>query len=321
MKKLVALSLCSLMILGMLSGSIALAEGAAVDFSQHETFTVWLQSDTYDYYADYSENPVVRFLDNKFNVTLEYQQPPAGTEQDAMSLMFGTGEYTDMVDMSYYTGSIEELYQDGSIIDIAEYLDYMPNLKKLLESDDGYRKTFYDDEGKILTLRTVNTSDELAWGGPVYRKDIIQSMTGDAIAFPSGSDMPTTIEDWEYMLPLFVSYFTEAGVPDYAALILPPNGMFGYSEIINGFGASNTYFVEDGKVKYGPMEDGFYNYLVKMNEWFDKGYIYKDFASRTDPFYLPNTALILLRSALVNVVAFLSPLFLFALFLVRIWLL
>lgn len=292
MKKRTSLCLSILMMIGMLTGSIGFAEGTAVDFSEHETFTVWLQADTYDYYADYSENPIVQFLNNKFNVTLEYQQPPAGTEQDAIALMFGTGEYTDMVDMSYYTGSIEELYQDDIIVDIAEYLDYMPNLKKLLESDDGYRRSFYDDDGKILTLKTINTSDELTWGGLVYRRDILETMTGGAIEFPSGNDQPTTIEDWDYMLPLFEAYFQEAGMTDYATLILPYNGMFGYSEIINGFGASNTYFIDGKEVKYGPMEDGFYNYLVKMKEWFDAGYIYKDFASRTnDPFFLPNTAL------------------------------
>jgi hypothetical protein len=40
------------------------------------------------------------------------------------------------------------------------------------------------------------------------------------------------------------------------------------------------------------LDDGLYTYLEKMNEWYEAGYIYQDFASRTsDPFYLPNTEL------------------------------
>jgi hypothetical protein len=291
MKKMASLFLSFMLALVSFGGSVSLAENK-VDFSEHKTFTIWLMSDSFDFYSDYSENPAVQYINNKFNVTLQFQQPAAGTEQDSLSLMFGTGEYTDMVDMSYYTGSIEELFQDNVIIDIAEYLEYMPNLSALLKKDDGYRKSFYNDEGRILTLRTLNTADELIWGSMAYRRDILETMTGGNIAFPSGNTEPITIEDWEYMLPLFKQYFEAAGMTDYAPLILPSNGVFAYSEIVSGFGVGAGYYVEDGIVKYGPLEDGFYNYLAKMKEWYNAGYIYQDFASRTtDPFYLPNTSL------------------------------
>jgi putative aldouronate transport system substrate-binding protein len=117
-------------------------------------------------------------------------------------------------------------------------------------------------------------------------------MTGGNSAFPSGNAEPTTIADWDYMLPLFKTYFEAAKMKDYAPLIIPSNGYFGLGELINGFGVGSNYYIENGKVKYGALEDGFYNYLQKMKEWYAKGYIYKDFASRTnDPFYLPNTSL------------------------------
>jgi len=263
-----------------------------VDFSEHETFTLWLQADSNDYYSDYSENPIVRYMNNKFNITLEFQQPAAGTEKDALSLMFGTGEYTDLIEMSQYSGSITDLYEEGVIIDIADYLDYMPNLSRWLETDETFRKNCYSDDGHIYTLRSIRVEDELMWGGLMYRRDILDDMTDGNPSFPSGNDEPVTIEDWDYMLPLFKEYFEEAGVVEYAAFIIPSNGTFGYGELVNGFGVSSNYYYEDGKVKYGPMEDGFYNYLKKMREWYEAGYIYKDFASRTnDMFFMPNTAL------------------------------
>ncbi len=44
--------------------------------------------------------------------------------------------------------------------------------------------------------------------------------------------------------------------------------------------------------KYGLATDEFYHYVQKMKEWYEAGYIYTDFASRTnDMFYLPNTSL------------------------------
>lgn len=313
MKKALSMVLCLVLVLGLLAacggtdgsgsgsgtgGSTSAGDSSGtgtageVDYSEHETFTYWLYSTPNSYYTTYSDNPVVQYLDDKFNVTLEFEQPATGTESDSLSLMFGTGEYTDAIDMSYYTGSISELYDDGVIVDLAPYLDYMPNMKALIDTDEEFRRAIYNDDGKILMLRSMHVQPELSWGGLVYRRDILDTMTGGNIAFPSGNEQPTTIEDWEYMLPLMKAYFEAAGLQESAALILPYNGYFVMGELACGFGVNTSYYLDGDTVKYGPMEQGFYNYLTKMREWYEAGYIYQDFASRTnDLFYLPNTSL------------------------------
>ena len=270
------------------------AAAGDVDFSEHMAFTAWLQADPNDYYASYSDNPVVQYLNNKFNMTLSYEQPPSGSEQDAMSLMFGTGEYTDMVAINVYQGSVQALYEDGIIVDAGEYLDYMPNFKALIESDENVRRHVYNDDGRIFKLPVVATDEELVWGSLLYRHDILEEMTDGHVAFPSGNDVPTTYADWDYMLPLFKAYFEAAGLPQYACLILPYNGFFHYGEMATGFGfQTGDYYVNDkGEVGHGFLDDGLYDYLKKMNEWFEAGYIYQDFASRVnDMFFLPNTEL------------------------------
>ncbi len=274
------------------SPTAAEKELVKIDYSEPAEFTYWLYATPNDYYSNYSDNPGVWYLNKKFNMTLKVEQPAAGTESDALSLMFGTGEYTDMIDASYYTGSISQLYDDGIIVNIADYLDYMPNFKKLLDSDEVFRKNAYNDEGQILKLNSLQDVDSSMWGGLVYRRDILETITGGNIQFPSGKDEPTTIEDWDYMLPLMKQYFEASGMTDYGVLILPATGYFSASNLVNSFGVGASYYVKDGTVKYGPIEDGFYNYLKKMNEWYKAGYIYKDFASRiNDLFYLPNTSL------------------------------
>lgn len=263
-----------------------------VDFSEPVEYTYWLPVPPNDIESDYSKYSVVQFMNKKFNMTLKFQQPASGTEADSLNIMFGTGEYTDIIDSGNYTGSIDQLNKDGIIIDIAKYLDYMPNFKALLDADPVFKKNVYNDYGQILKLPTYITEDPLQWGGLVYRRDILETMTGNNVTFPSGNDSPTTIEDWDYMLPLFKQYFEAAQMVDYAPLIIPASGYFVTSELLTSFGAAASYYEADGKIKYGPIEDGFYNYLVKMNDWYSKGYVYKDFASRTnDLFYLPNTAL------------------------------
>jgi ABC-type glycerol-3-phosphate transport system substrate-binding protein len=313
MKRALSLLLCCLLTIGLLAacggnettttttdGGEATSESdgttattEAVDFSEHEEFSIWLYATPNDYYSSYSDNPVIQYLNNKFNVTLNYEQPSSGTEADSLSLMFGTGEYTDMIEITSYTGSLRGLYDDGVIIDIAEYLKYMPNFQKLLDENNNFRKHAMNDEGKILKLPVTAAEPEVIWGSLVYRHDILETMTGGNVAFPSGNEVPTTIEDWDYMLPLFKQYFEAAGMANSAPLILPSNGYFFYGELGTGLGfQGGDFYLEDGTVKSSMLDDGLYTYLEKMNEWYEAGYIYQDFASRTsDPFYLPNTEL------------------------------
>lgn len=315
-KKLLAMLLVVCMSVGLLAGcgsSENTDTKSSEDSKENETdaetvvkvdnleesreITIWMYKDDYKYYDSYANNPVVSYLNNKFNCTLNYQQPAMGSEQEQFSLMLGTGSYTDIMEISYSSEGVTSLYEDGVIRDLAPYLaDYAPDLYQWLQEteNEDVRDALYDSEGHLFTIpMNVNTSDTLLWGGMVYRRDIIETMTGGYVAFPSGNEEPTTVEDWEYMLELFSQYFTAAALVDSAGLILPYNGYFSTGELLNGFGAcSNFYIAEDGIVKYGPTEIEFYNYLVKMHEWYEKGYIYKDFASRTnDVFYLPNTAL------------------------------
>ncbi len=309
MKKILAMLLCLVMIVGTLSACKSSEKSSGdstddsnqtegkeelvtIDYSSPVEYSYWLYATTGDYNSDYNNNPIVKYLNKKFNMNLTFQQPSSGTEMDSLNLMLGTGEYTDVIDTSYYSGSLDQLFEDGIIIDIAQYLDYMPNFKALLEADDTFRKNTYNDNGQILKLTNLLSENEYSWGGLVYRKDILATMTGNNIAFPSGNESPTTIADWEYMLELYKQYFAAAGMTDSAPFILPAKGYFDSGDLLTGFGTAPSYYDDNGTVKYGPMQDGFYNYLTKMREWYEKGYIYKDFASRTnDLFYLPNTAL------------------------------
>jgi len=263
-----------------------------VDFSEHVEYTMWMPPENVEWISDYAEHPGVQYFTKKFNMTIKFEHPPKGSEAETFNVMIATGELPDIIQTTHWQGSINELYRDGSIIDLAPYLDYMTNLQTLFEKDPLYRKNALNDDGQMLRLPDFRTDDEAPWGGLVFRKDILDTMTDGNIQFPSGNEVPTTIEDWEYMLPLFKTYFENSGLPEYAPFILPAMGYFGFSNILNGFGSNIGYYLKDGKVAFGPLEDGYFNYLVKMREWYEAGYIYQDFASRTnDMFYMPNTAL------------------------------
>lgn len=265
------------------------------DMEENITFSYWIYADDYKIYNSLDENPVVQYLNDKFNVTMEFQTPAIGSESDNFNLMLGTQDYTDVMDMTYNTQSLNTLYEDGVIRDLAPYVEeYMPNYYALIQSDEELRKSAYDDEGHLFGLYTLEDTTRNQWGGLVYRRDILETMTGGNVQFPSGNDEPTTVEDWDYMLPLMKEYFEASGMADTACLILPATGYVTTGEIQAGWGATGTFGLSaDGKTAvYGPSTEQFYNYVSKMHEWYEAGYIYQDFASRTnDLFYMPNTSL------------------------------
>ena len=265
-----------------------------IDWGEHVTFT-WFINNTpaNDYFTSYNDEPVANYLMHRFNVTFDFQNPPVGTEADALALMFGSGRFTDAINLSVYTGNVAQLYDDNIIVDIAQWLDYMPNFRHLLETNPAFSRAAYDDLGRILMLPNISDEPQYPFSGLMYRHDILETMTDGNVQFPSGNDAPTTIEDWEYMLPMFLEYFQNAGFADFAPLILPPNGIIHFGQLMNSFGAHYDFYVRDGIVYSGILEPAFYDYISTMRTWFENGWIHQDFAARVgDMFFMPNPPLV-----------------------------
>jgi hypothetical protein len=266
---------------------------------EHITFTWWqvgTPTPALEFYTSYSDNPISRYLEHRFNVTFEYEQAVSGTEGDSLALMMGTGRYTHAINLGPFTGNVAQLFDDGIIIDIAEWLDYMPNFRKLLEENPRLSSAAYNDDGRILMLPTLDMGGGgTPWAGLMYRHDILEAMTDGNVQFPSGNDAPTTIADWEYMLPIFLEYFQAAGYVDYAPMILParPIGLYHWGELMSSFGGYYTFYVRDDEVRAGILEPAMFEYVKTMRDWFEKGWIHQDFASRTqDMFFNPNPPLV-----------------------------
>ena len=265
-----------------------------INWDEHVTFTWWMiATPSNDYYTSYNDNPVVNYLEHRFNVTFDFEQAVVGTEADSLALMMGAGRHTDAIHLQPYPGSVTQLYLDGVIIDIALWLDYMPNLRNLIETRPEIARAAFDDDGRILTLPEFNEGTVHPWSGLMYRHDILETMTGGNVQFPSGNDRPTTLADWEYMLPLMLEFFEAAGFADFAPLIIPPQGVIHFGELMSTFGAYHHFYVRDGVVRAGMLEPAMFEYVQTMREWFEKGWIHQDFAARTgDMFFMPNPPLV-----------------------------
>jgi len=270
------------------------ADPGAIDWDEHITFT-WFMVTSPGIYSDDDTNPGVEYLQERFNVSFEFNHPPIGMEGAYFDNMMAGGVFTDVIYLSSYQGDIAQLYYDGVIVDIAGWLDYMPNKRRLLETNRDFARAAFDDNGRILQLVIIQDEPGYASAGLMYRHDILETMTEGYVQFPSGSDIPMTIEDWEYMLPLFLEYFLMQGFEDYAPFILPASGVNPFGAMTNSFGGYHGLYRRDGVVYHGLLQPGFFDYVATMRDWYMQGFLHQGFADDDrlwDMFFMPNPGLV-----------------------------
>lgn len=316
MKKFGKRTLSMLLAAVMLLGTVSMLAGCNQGSDDADTFTIWMGSSVdSQYYANYGENPVVQYLEKRFEINLEFISPVVGNETDNFNTLVATGDYPDMMDLSFYAGTVADLYDngDGICLDLTQYIaDYMPNYSAFLEANKTGATAYAAIDGKYLTLNNYNADVPDQWGGYLYRRDWLlkygtDPVTGDAfksweengvyrdnVNFPDGyvdtdgNENPLTVADWEWMFQQFEKS------PDYSYAI--SMGYRGYNETgeyLSAWGVGslwNTYD-EDGDgvfetVKFGAGSEEFRSYMETMKIWYDKGWLDPDFATRTsDLFY------------------------------------
>ncbi|HAL74795.1 MAG TPA: hypothetical protein DCM45_06880 [Clostridiales bacterium] len=291
-----------------------------------ETFSWWLYgSEDSSYYPTYQENPVVQYMlskaygPDKKKLALEFTSPVTGTEQDSFNTMLATGDYTDVMDLTAYTGSIVDLYQEGIILDLTEYVEkYMPNYKALVEANPVIAQaaiTLIDGEKKYLQVIGTGDPAEINWCGYAYRRDWIvkygtnpkdgSAFSGsyqatlpdgspnkdswvDNVVFPSGGSDPVYISDWEWMFEIFTRAMAEQNITDGYCLSIPYSGFVSMGDLVCAFGggAPQWYKNKSDQIVFGGTSDDFQVYLQAMSTWYKNGWMDQAFTERSaDIFY------------------------------------
>ena len=60
-------------------------------------------------------------------------------------------------------------------------------------------------------------------------------------------------------------------------VVIPPTGLTQHSAFASAWDVGVGFYQVDGVVKYGPIEEDFYNYIELMNDWYNKGYLDPEF--------------------------------------------
>jgi ABC-type sugar transport system, periplasmic component len=218
--------------------------------------------------------PFNKELEARTGIKVKYELPAVNQAKEQLNIMFASGEYTDIIEWNFvtgYPGGPEKAMQDGNILKLNDLIDkYAPNLKAYLAKHPEVDKQIKTDSGAYYGFPFIRGDDYLmTYGGPIIRKDWLDDL---------GLEVPTTMDEWYTMLKAFKE---KKGATAPLTFISTPRlfddlqqGLF-----YGAFGIKRDFYMDDGKVKFGPAEPGFKDFLTTMRKWYAEGLIDKDIAT------------------------------------------
>ncbi|MDO4740080.1 MAG: hypothetical protein Q4A66_05370 [Eubacteriales bacterium] len=223
--------------------------------------------------ADFNEAEFFIMYEELTNMHVDFIVPASGTEGDSFQLLFASD---DMPDMAYhgtghaYRDGEDAAIEDGYFVNMVDYLDIAPNYKVWLDTYPEFNKAAYTDSGRMYGMWAIwlTMGDQfMADQGLAIRKDFLDKVD---------MDLPVTYEDWYNIL---VAFRDELGIeaPFYTSKYgIDPTG-----EFMAGYGVGPYFYQDNGEVKFGPMEDGYRDYLEMLHKWWEEGLLDKNFATRS----------------------------------------
>lgn len=220
--------------------------------------------------SNYGETNFAKEFAKRTGVNIEYIQPATGQLAEAFNLMMASGEYADIMEVNWisqYAGGPSKAINDGVILDLNDYKEYFPGLLSVLNSDKDYMRQIQTDEGQLYGFPMIQPSPKLVCTtGPAVRKDWLDEL---------GLKMPKTVEDWENMLTAFKE---KKG----ATAPLSFNYEGGSYYMFTLLEAVPEMYIDEGNVKYGPMQPEYKNALETLCSWYKKGLLDKNIVSIDD---------------------------------------
>jgi putative aldouronate transport system substrate-binding protein len=226
------------------------------------------------------ELPMVQEWQKRTGVKLQFRHPSGRTPSDVSeqyNLMLASGKLPDVMIWNWKNvqGGTSKMYHDGTIVRLNEYIErYAPHLKKILNDNPHIAQQLMADNGDIYTiphLRAGEFGKYRTFSGLLIRQDWLDEL---------GLKAPETIDEWEKVLTAFKE--KKGAIPftlhkDYPISSTDFAGAFGVAGI--GGGTYNGFYVNNGKVLFGPLQPAFKDYLSTMRRWYRNGLLDPDFAS------------------------------------------
>lgn len=204
-------------------------------------------------------------IERRTGVEIEWILPPVDNEQAkaAYNVLIAGADLPDIIThpyYHYYPGGSDKAIEDEVYLDLKDLMqEYSPHYWHYLTEDGETIKLVTTDAGNIWCYYMIDSFAQPSYGGPVWRKDFLDKV---------GSSVPTTIGEM---------YDTLVKFRDDLELERP---IFDESDYLaSAYGVKSTFINDNGTVKFGPVEDGWKEYLTEMHRWYEEGIIPQDYVA------------------------------------------
>lgn len=264
-----ALTLAGVLAVGTLSGCGSKQKASTE--GETKKLTYWTELDGGVSSALQSLGDVAMFqeLEKRTGIHIDFIHPPTGQAAEQFSLMIASRELPDLISYSWtiYPGGPDKAIDDNVIVNLNDYVDSCaPNFKGWAEQEI-YAKDLRSDSGKYFGFPAINLGNARVFGGLCLRGDWLKELN---------LPVPETIEEWDTVLRAFKE---KKGAT--APLTSDTDSLTKREAFNSGFDVGNRLYVDDGKVKFGPAEPAFKDYLTQLHEWYADGILDNDYSTNT----------------------------------------
>ena len=247
------------------------------------TFDVWMAAPgTVSQVEDLANsNETYAELQSRTGVGIHFQMANFFTQMDQFNLMAASGDFPGIMNgaAGLYSAGPDAALDEEIFVNLLDYEDAMPHYSAIINSDAKIFNEVSTPEGNLVAFYSL--FDYNKYGGRGDKGYFIRQDWLDDL----GMDMPKTYDQLHDVLTAFK---TEKGAN--SAFVLPVSGM--NDLVTGGFGIGSNFYVEDGTIKFGPLEQGYRDYLELMAKWYSEGLIYSDYYNYANEIMFDGTDMI-----------------------------
>lgn len=259
------------------SSSTPSASATPAETKYPESLTYWvaLNGNAAATMKSFNEIAAYKELEKRTGTKVAFQHPPTGQEKDQFNLMMASGQLPDVIEYGWASApkGADSLVKEKRIIRLNELIEkHAPNLTKVLKDNPEFRKMITTDEGNIYVMPFLLGDPQLSSvNGPALRKDWLDKLN---------LQVPKTIAEWENVLTAFRDNDPNGnGKKDEIPFLFSVSDADFNQLFVGAWGITQDFYQEGGKVKYGPIDPKFKEYLTLMAKWYKEGLIDKDYAT------------------------------------------
>ncbi len=216
----------------------------------------------------YEESLWAKEVYDKLNIDIEFQHPPSKSVNEMFDIMMAMDTLPDIIQYNGwatgYIGGPGKAIDDGKIIDLMDIIEEKaPDTYRYFVENEDVMKMSKTDKGQLFGFPFVYSEKDLqAWRGIVIRNDWLGDLN---------MAIPKTMDEWETVLAAFSNQKGAVAPLSLSTLDLP--------YFCGAYNVGYDYYLQDGRVKLGVLEEGFKEFLTTMNRWYETGLLNKDIST------------------------------------------